>query len=73
MGLKNYLSELEFDLMTDDELDVLDLDYQYEQFKAKEEAKQVIADYSWNNRIAMNGMTYGQIQQLNDLELTLSR
>jgi hypothetical protein len=73
MGYKNYLSDYEFDLMTEAQLDVLDFDYQYEQFKAKEEAKTIIADYSWNNRIAMNGMTYGQIQQLNDLEITLSR
>lgn len=65
MGLKNYLSELEFDLMTEEQLDALDLDYQYEQWKTKEEAKTKLADYSWNNTIAKNGLTYAQIEQLN--------
>jgi len=73
MGLKNYLTDYEFDLLTEEQLDVLDLDYQYNQFRQMEDAKEALSHHFWNERIARNGMTYGHIQQLNDLELTLSK
>jgi hypothetical protein len=73
MGNKNVYTDYELNLILDEQLDVLDLDYQYEQFRTLEDAKESLAHHFWSQRIAKNGMTYGQIQQLNDLELTLSK
>lgn len=66
MKLKDYISDYEYDLMSDVELDCLDCDYQYEQYKKQELAKTRLADYSFDSRIAMNGMTYRQIDDLNN-------
>lgn len=74
MQHKNYLTEEQFDLMNNIELDCLDLDYQYDEYlRSMENMKEAISHHFWNEKVARNGMTYGQIQQLNDLELTLSR
>ena len=66
MKLKDYITDYEYDLMSEVELDCLDCDYQYEQFREQELAKTRLADYSFDSRIAMNGMTYGQIEVLNN-------
>lgn len=36
--IKDYLSSEEFDLLLEDELDALDLDYQFEQYNLEKEA-----------------------------------
>jgi hypothetical protein len=64
MGV-NYISAEQFDLMMEDELDALDLDYQYETWKSKNKDIERLIQYEWDNRVSQNGMTYGQINELN--------
>jgi len=52
--IRTYLDDYSFDLMTEEELDVF------------ENAKERITQNSWNERTAMCGMTYGQIEELNN-------
>lgn len=67
MNQKMYLNDYEYDLMSDVELDCLDCDYQYQQYlNSKEEAKERLARYSFNEKISRCGMTYGQIEELNN-------
>jgi hypothetical protein len=61
-----YLDDYTFDLMSEAELDVLDIDFGYEEFKEKELAKERLAQHSWNERTAMCGMSYGRIEELNN-------
>jgi len=68
-----YLNDYEFDLMTEQQLDAWDFDFGYEQFRAKELAKDTLAQYSWDERVSKCGMTYFQLEQLNNLEQKLSR
>lgn len=61
-------------LLQDEEtLDVLDLDYQYDLFMSNEDMKEAMSHLFWNQRVSMNGMTYGRIQELNNLEMELER
>jgi len=43
--IKDYLSSEEFDLLFEDEIDALDLDYQYEQWTLQKEAMET--DYQY--------------------------
>jgi hypothetical protein len=51
--------------MTEEQLDALDFDYGYEEFRSKELAKDRLAQYSWDERVSKCGMTYLQLEQLN--------
>lgn len=67
MGKLKELLEME------EQVDVLDMDYQYELFMSQDDMKEVLSHYSWNQRVAMNGMTYGRIEELNNLQMILEQ
>lgn len=60
-------------LEMEEQVDVLDMDYQYELFMSQDDMKEVLSHYSWNQRVSLNGMTYGRIEELNNLQMELER